>query len=231
MSTETMIKDTGRLLDVWVAGWAGCRGYKLEKEGRFHAAPRENLDGEFEYFAHDPSDEEFAALAALTLENDKRLLSVLTKDPQRYLALAAAKGLNVSSTSETMMIVDMATQDTEDPWLPDDDLELATSVKDGVHYVVVHAGEKVAASGRVNVVNHTAVFDAIVTDPEFQRRGLGSFIMKSLAAQAFEHDVENGLLLASSDGQKLYAHLGWQQVCNVMVFSGTTEPVQNLSLV
>ena len=41
------------------------------------------------------------------------------------------------------------------------------------------------------VVDHTAVFDKIVTEPAYQRRGLGSFIMKALAAQAFEHDVED----------------------------------------
>jgi GNAT superfamily N-acetyltransferase len=73
------------------------------------------------------------------------------------------------------------------------------------------------------VVGDTAVFDKIVTEPAFQRRGLGSFIMKALAAQAFEHDVENGLLLASRDGQKLYSHLGWSNVCRVLMLSSSDE--------
>ena len=88
---------------------------------------------------------------------------------------------------------------------------------------MVHAGDDVAASGRVFVVGHTAIFDKIVTEPGYQRRGLGSFIMKALAAQAFEHDVETGLLLASLDGQKLYSHLGWSTVCHVLMLSASDE--------
>ncbi|MEO8284275.1 MAG: GNAT family N-acetyltransferase, partial [Pseudarthrobacter sp.] len=60
-------------------------------------------------------------------------------------------------------------------------------------------------------------------EPKYQRRGLGSFIMKALAAQAFEHDVEAGLLLASLDGQKLYSHLGWSTVCHVVMLSASDE--------
>jgi GNAT superfamily N-acetyltransferase len=122
-----------------------------------------------------------------------------------------------------MMIVDMETQDSEDPWLSDDDLKLETSRTDGVHHAVVSAGEDVAASGRVFVVGHTAIFDNIVTSEAYQRRGLGSFIMKALAAQAFEHDVDSGLLLASLDGQKLYSHLGWREVCHVLMLSTSDE--------
>ncbi|HYH76515.1 MAG TPA: GNAT family N-acetyltransferase, partial [Arthrobacter sp.] len=148
---------------------------------------------------------------------------VLTNDVARYTALAEKHGLNVTSDSQTMMIVDMETQDSEDPWLSDDDLSLATSELDGVHHAVVRSGDDVAASGRVFVVGDTAVFDKIVTEPAFQRRGLGSFIMKALAAQAFEHDVESGLLLASRDGQKLYSHLGWSNVCRVLMLSESDE--------
>jgi GNAT superfamily N-acetyltransferase len=88
---------------------------------------------------------------------------------------------------------------------------------------VVRAGDALAASGQVCVINGTAVFDKIVTEPDFQRRGLGSFIMKALAAQAFAHDVEDGLLLASLDGQKLYSHLGWTSVCHVLLLSASNE--------
>lgn len=88
---------------------------------------------------------------------------------------------------------------------------------------MVRAGDTLAASGQVFVVKGTAVFDKIVTEPAFQRRGLGSFIMKALAAQAYAHDVEDGLLLASLDGQKLYSHLGWTSVCHVLMLSASDE--------
>ncbi|MEO5320035.1 GNAT family N-acetyltransferase [Arthrobacter sp. CC3] len=223
MSPDAMVEDITRLVEIWVTGWAGCRGYETRTEGRFPAALRADTTKEWEYFAHDPSDTEFAELAAKTAEAPARILTVLTNDVARYTYLAQQHGLNVTSASQTMMIVDMETQDSEDPWLSDDELKLTTFKKDNVHHAVVHAGEAVAASGRVFVVGHTAVFDKIVTEPDYQRRGLGSFIMKALAAQAFEHDVENGLLLASLDGQKLYSHLGWTTLCHVLMLSASDE--------
>jgi GNAT superfamily N-acetyltransferase len=223
MSPDAMVGDITHLLEVWVAGWAGCRGYQTATEGRFPAALRADTTGEWEYFAHDPSDDEFASLAAKTAEAPARILTILTNDVARYIHLTEKHALNVTSASQAMMIVDMETQDSEDPWLSDDDLSVATSELDGVHHAVVRSGDTVAASGRVFVVGETAIFDKIVTEPAFQRRGLGSFIMKALAAQAFEHDVENGLLLASLDGQKLYSHLGWSTVCRVLMLSASDE--------
>ncbi|MET3921948.1 GNAT family N-acetyltransferase [Arthrobacter sp. UYEF20] len=223
MSVDAMVGDTTHLLEIWVAGWAGCRGYETRREGRFPAALRADTTRDWEYFAHDPSDSEFAQLATRTAEVPARILTVFTNDVARYTGLARTQGLNVTSASQTMMIVDMETQDSEDPWLSDDDLKLATSQTGGAHHAVVRAGEELAASGRVFVVDRTAIFDKIVTEPGYQRRGLGSFIMKALAAQAFEHDVETGLLLASLDGQKLYSHLGWSTVCNVLLLSASDE--------
>jgi GNAT superfamily N-acetyltransferase len=223
MSPETMVNDITGLLEVWVAGWAGCRGYRTASEGRFPSALRADTSGEWEYFASEPTDAEFAALAAKTAEVPARVLAILTNDLARYSVLAPQHGLNVTSDSQAMMIVDMETQDAEDPWLSDDDLALTTSAKDGVHYAVVRSGETLAASGRVFVVGDTAVFDKIITEPAFQRRGLGSFIMRALAAQAFEHDVQTGLLLASVDGQKLYSHLGWTTVSRVLMLSASRD--------
>ncbi|HKU29344.1 GNAT family N-acetyltransferase [Arthrobacter sp. NyZ413] len=228
MSHDALVEDITQLLDVWVAGWAGSRGYETQREGRFPAALRADKTGEWEYFAHDPSEAEFAALAAKTAEAESRILTILTNDVARYTELARQHRLNITSDSQTMMIVDMRTQDAEDPWLSDDDLKLKTSSKKGVHYAVVRAGDEVAASGQVFVVKQTAVFDKIVTEPNFQRRGLGSFIMKALAAKAFEHDVESGLLLASLDGQHLYSHLGWKDVSQVLMMS--TKPIEETDL-
>ena len=218
-----MVEDTAHLLEVWVTGWAGGRGYETRKEGRFPAALRADTTGQWEYFAHDPSDSEFADLAGKTAEVPARILTVFTNDAARYLYLAQQHGLNVTSASQTMMIVDMETQDSEDPWLADENLHLVTSKTDGVYRAVVQAGDELAASGQLVVVDRAAIFDKIVTEPGYQRRGLGSFIMKALAALAFEHDVETGLLLASQDGQKLYSHLGWNTVCHVLMLSASDE--------
>jgi GNAT superfamily N-acetyltransferase len=223
MSLDAMVEDTTHLLEIWVTGWAGCRGYETRREGRFPAAFRADTTHQWEYFAYDPTDSEFADLAAKTAEVPARVLTILTNDVARYMVLGRQNGLHATSASQTMMIVDMETQDSEDPWLSDDDLKLATSRAEGVHHAVVSADDAVAASGRVFVVGHTAIFDKIMTAEGYQRRGLGSFIMKALAAQAFEHDVDSGLLLASLDGQKLYSHLGWRMVCHVLMLSTSDE--------
>ena len=127
MTPETMVEDITGLLEVWVAGWAGCRGYTTSTEGRFPAVLRNDASGDWEYFASEPTDDEFAALAAKTAEVPARVLTILTNDVARYSSLAARQGLNVTSDSQTMMIVDMETQDAEDPWLSDDDLALQTA--------------------------------------------------------------------------------------------------------
>ncbi|MCA4135062.1 GNAT family N-acetyltransferase [Arthrobacter sp. M4] len=230
MSPDALVEDITRLLEVWVAGWSGCRGYETRKEGRFPAALRADRTGDWEYFAYDPTEAEFAELAAKTAEAPTRILTILTNDVQKYKFLAEHSGLNVTSASQAMMIVDMETQDAEDPWLSDDELRLETSESKGVQYASVMAGEQTAASGRVYVVNGTAVFDKIIVQPAFQRRGLGSFIMKALAAKAFEHDVEDGLLLASLDGQKLYSHLGWTTVSHVLMMSAVPGQEADLSV-
>jgi GNAT superfamily N-acetyltransferase len=230
MSPDALVEDITHMLEVWVTGWAGCRGYDTRMEGRFPAAFSADKTGDWQYFAYDPSDIEFAELAAKTAESPRRILTVLTNDMARYHHLASLHGLYITSASQTMMVVDMETQDAEDPWLSDDDLELSTSETNGVHYAVVHSGDRIAASGRVFVVDGTAVFDRIITEPDFQRRGLGSFIMKALAAQAFEHDVQVGLLLASLDGQKLYSHLGWSNVSHVLMMSSSAMEETDLSV-
>ena len=229
MSPETIVEDITGLLEVWVAGWAGCRGYRTSTEGRFPTAFRADTSGEWEVFASEPTDAEFAFLAARTAQSPARVLTVLTNNPARYTALAAQHGLNVTSDSQTMMIVDMETQDAEDPWLSDEDLRLHTFEEDGVHYAEVRSGDTVAARGRVFVVGDTAVFDKIITQPAFQRRGLGSFIMRALAAQTFGYGVQTGLLLASTDGQKLYSHLGWSTIARVLMLSASHEG-EDLSL-
>ncbi|MDJ0319221.1 GNAT family N-acetyltransferase [Pseudarthrobacter sp. PS3-L1] len=219
MNPEKIVDDAASLLTVWVAGWAACRGFSTAPEGRFPSALRTDRDSAWEYFAYEPTEEEFTGLAAKTAAAPGRILTILSDDALRYSAMASKHGLALSPVPQMMMLVDMTTQDAEDPWLADDDLSLETSYEDGIYRAVVRSDTEVAASGQMSVVDSTAVFDKIETDAQFQRRGLGSLIMKALAAQAPTHDVTEGLLLASADGQKLYSHLGWNSLTPVMMFS------------
>jgi ribosomal protein S18 acetylase RimI-like enzyme len=90
---------------------------------------------------------------------------------------------------------------------------------------VATADGTLAARGHVAVAHGYAVFDRIITEPAFRRRGLGSFVMRALTAAMSEHNLDQGLLIASTDGQHLYHHLGWSDVSQVLVLTnaGNTQ--------
>ena len=70
--------------------------------------------------------------------------------------------------------------------------------------------DSVAARGSVMVVGEVAVFDRIETRPDHRRRGLGRAVMSELSALAKGVGAERGALVATSDGQALYATMRWQ---------------------
>ncbi|MFH8555566.1 GNAT family N-acetyltransferase [Streptomyces celluloflavus] len=55
-----------------------------------------------------------------------------------------------------------------------------------------------------------AVFDMIGTEAAHRRRGLGRFLMATLARRAAELGAGQGVLVASPDGRALYEALGWR---------------------
>jgi GNAT superfamily N-acetyltransferase len=84
--------------------------------------------------------------------------------------------------------------------------ELTTQV------VVETSDGELSARGRIGVGESGVVFDAIVTTPEHQRRGLGSLVMSVLGNDAIRRGQNRGILMASEQGRLLYRHLGWQLV-------------------
>jgi GNAT superfamily N-acetyltransferase len=68
---------------------------------------------------------------------------------------------------------------------------------------------RLAAHGRLVIEQGWAVFDRIETDEAHRRRGLGSAVMRGLQAQALEAGARGGLLVATAEGERLYASLGW----------------------
>ena len=66
-----------------------------------------------------------------------------------------------------------------------------------------------AATGRMAVFKHYAVFDQIVTEPAHRRRGLAYAIMQSLANYACGKGASIGVLVATDEGRALYTAMGW----------------------
>ncbi|BCT77464.1 hypothetical protein SCMU_33060 [Sinomonas cyclohexanicum] len=213
------------LLGTWVEGWASTRHYPVQDVGSFKAVQLTDKSGDWEAFAASPSRQEFADLAAFVAESSPRLLTILTDDLPAYRTLAAEHGLVELAGDQQLMIMDFEGKDVEAPWLNDDELKLTTDYEDHSATVTVKTtAGALAASGHVAVAHGYAVFDRIVTEPDFRRRGLGSFVMRALTAAMSEHSLDQGLLIASVDGQHLYHHLGWSDVSGVLVLTnkGTT---------
>lgn len=222
------------LIGSWVTGWAGARGYESRHEGRVHAALRHDTTGDWEYVIYEPTSEELVAVAQTLAKHPARRLTVFAADLQGVIAAGKAAGLAVLAADEALMVTEMDAQDVEDP-LPMEGFSIK-SLRHGRHsYVSVHPEENpraVAASGHVSVVGGYAVFDRIITDPGYRRRGLGSLVMRALAALALEHEVDEGLLIASLDGQALYSYLGWTPLGKVVLFeaqrpAASTEPASS----
>lgn len=75
--------------------------------------------------------------------------------------------------------------------------------------VARHADGSLAARGVLGIHGTIAVYDQIVTEPQFGRRGLGSAIMAELGRLAVRRGIAEWLLVATADGKALYERLGW----------------------
>ncbi|WP_327700327.1 GNAT family N-acetyltransferase [Streptomyces sp. NBC_00459] len=67
-----------------------------------------------------------------------------------------------------------------------------------------------AARGQIAPTGSTAVVDQVETSPAHRRRGLGAFVMRTLAQEAVTQGAEKGVLAGTPDGRALYEALGWR---------------------
>lgn len=90
------------------------------------------------------------------------------------------------------------------------EFELRITYNDSITFAhILDAVGEEAARGRVVTVDGLIVFDRIRTADHYQRRGLGSAIMRTLAAEARQSGAEEAMLCATPAGRELYTSLGW----------------------
>ncbi|MGO3153139.1 MAG: GNAT family N-acetyltransferase [Galactobacter sp.] len=222
-------RASDELISTWMRGWAEARGYETHHDGALHAYRRTGQDVDnWEYVIHDPSGEHLRHLSQALSEHPGQRVTAFTAELDGLVDLAHEAGLAVVSTREVLMVTDMAVQDIEAPYL-DEGLRWEEK-RDGDHaWVSLHDEESdaVVASGHVGVLGDYAIFDRIVTAPEFRRRGFGSLVTRYLASIAAESDAERGLLVASSDGYELYKYLGWTLLGTMAVLEAPNSPDAN----
>ncbi|WP_063765243.1 GNAT family N-acetyltransferase [Nonomuraea candida] len=87
---------------------------------------------------------------------------------------------------------------------------LAVTTRAGVTAarLLTGAGE-VAARGQFAIAGTTAVVDQVETAGGHRRRGLGTTVMRTIAATAAARGARTGVLVATAQGQALYETLGW----------------------
>ncbi|WP_323959288.1 GNAT family N-acetyltransferase [Arthrobacter sp. JZ12] len=170
-----------------------------------------------ETIVYEPTIGEYLKLAQETREDSYRVLTVITNRMQDLIDAAEPLGMRVTDRWQALMSADMEEQDVEDPLPPDDVFTLHHIREAQCRRVSVTANGEEAARGSVARQDGYAVFDRIVTEEKYRRRGLGSFVMRALTADILEEDVDTGLLMASADGRHLYQHLGWTHLADVFV--------------
>lgn len=204
----------------WVTGWARTHDYDVSHEGNVHSALRSGDSDEWEYVIYAPEETDLRKAASTVAKSPKRLLTIISA-PGEEAPATDEDGLELISDEEKLMVVDMDTQDVEDPITPEGYTTQREDFEGWTLFTVLH-GEgdeaRVAARGRVAVVDSYAILDRIFTSPDFRRQGLGTFVTRALIAIALEQDVEEGLLVATEDGRELYEYLGWTLLGEVRVF-------------
>ncbi|MBE1525459.1 GNAT family N-acetyltransferase [Nesterenkonia lutea] len=201
----------------WVTGWARTHEYDVQHEGNVHSALRSGDSDEWEYVLYAPEETDLRKIASAVAKDAARLLTVIAEPGAPSLNQNPVDGLQLISDEEKLMVVDMETQDVEDPITPEG-FSTSRDDHDGWTLFTVRDGENVAARGRVATVDQYAILDRIYTSDDYRRRGLGTFVTRALIAIAHEHDVEEGLLVATADGQELYEYLGWTLLGDVHVY-------------
>lgn len=208
------------LVRIWVTGWARTHDYDVDHDGNVHSALRSGDSDEWEYVVHAAEEADVQAAVDAVVDTPGRLLTVIAEPGAEALSSQAMDGLEQISDEEKLMVVDMSTQDVEDPITPEG-YTTQREDKDGWTLFTVQDGETVAARGRVALVDSVAVLDRIYTNPDYRRQGLGTFVTRALIAIALEDDVDDGLLVANVDGQELYEYLGWTLLGDVHVYTAT----------
>ena len=106
------------------------------------------------------------------------------------------------------------------------EFKLRITYSDSITFAHIYdaAGEE-AARGRIVAVDDLIVFDRIRTADHYQRRGLGSAIMRALAAEARQSGIKDAMLCATPAGRELYTSLGWSLHSD---YTTASLPAQNL---
>ncbi|MFI5897688.1 GNAT family N-acetyltransferase [Actinoplanes sp. NPDC051513] len=199
----------------WQRGWGVARGLPAADDLGNGLRVRSLQPGrDVEYIAYHAGDLDRLA-GQVRAERDVTWLTVPTTEPARTAGALEAAGLILLKRAEQLMTIEL-------PDHPDGALTGPYGLEVGADRGVVtatvrHESGQVAAKGTMGLSEEDAVADRIETMPAHRRRGLARVVMGALARTAAGQGAEHGILIASQDGQRLYATLGWRTVAEVLI--------------
>lgn len=194
------------LLEAWTAGWARSRGTPTPQPRPYGFELQVGLPGHVARHVIAAFDCDATRELALAIGQPAIQLKICA--PERQVADALPAGWQVTAVN-TLMSVPLDTVLTPLP-TPEGFLVSEVEIGGATRSIVVHAGDVVAASGRIGLHGSHATFDQIETAPEFQRRGLGRLVMRELTERAMRAGATHGVLSATDAGLALYTAIGWR---------------------
>jgi GNAT superfamily N-acetyltransferase len=192
------------LVETWVRGWALSRGVAPPTTTYGGLRVDVGLPDQKARYVFGEAGDGFAQAARSITEPH---VFIKAFAPPEAVQRRIVAGWRISAVNRMMTTDALGLADVRIPegyHLERDDLDSGRLVR-----LLTPHGE-LAASGRAFVIGATAVFDQIETHPDHRRRGLGRVVMSALGASATRTGADRGLLVATADGEALYATMGWR---------------------
>lgn len=194
------------LVRTWAAGWAVSRrtpppvkkpwGFSIEVVGNPDEVGRHVL----------PEAEESLVRSAAASVSVPRTWMKMPAEPEEIESWLP-QGWVMEESGHLMAVDLMAT----DPVAPAGYTVTVETVGAVTYARVLDAAGEQAAQGQMASLGEAVVVDRVVTEEAHRRRGLGSFVMRTLADRALETGAVLGVLGATDAGHALYGALGWKK--------------------
>ncbi|WP_030021200.1 GNAT family N-acetyltransferase [Streptomyces monomycini] len=194
------------IVGTWVAGWAVSRRTPppVEKPWGFYVEVAGNADEVGRHVL--PEAEELSIRSATASVSEPRTWMKMPAEPED-IEPWLPQGWAWKESGHLMAVDLMAT----DPVAPEGYTATVETMGAVTYARVLDAAGEQAAQGQMASLGGAAVVDRVVTEEAHRRRGLGDFVMRTLADRALEEGAVLGVLGATDAGRALYETLGWKK--------------------
>ncbi|MEU9124768.1 GNAT family N-acetyltransferase [Streptomyces sp. NPDC048506] len=200
-----MVADMVR---TWAAGWAESRRTPppVKKPWGFYIEVADNPDEVARHVLPD-AEEPLVRSAAASVTVPRTWMKMPAEPEEIESWLPQGWVVAWEETGHLMAVDLMATY----PVAPQGYTATVETIGAVTYARVVDAAGELAAKGQMAALGQAVVVDRVVTEEAHRRRGLGDFVMRTLADHALEEGAVLGVLGATDAGRALYETLGWKK--------------------